>query len=95
MKLVRDKIPDIIRAEGRTAKTRIADNNEYVELLRAKLQEEVSEYTSSKNPEELADVLEVLRALAEHHLDDFSKLEMMRKEKERVRGSFKKRIILE
>ena len=95
MKLVRDNIPEIIRAEGRAVKTRIADNREYVELLRLKLQEEVTEYIGSRNPEELADVLEVIRALAEHHLDDFSNLETLRREKARVRGAFKARIILE
>lgn len=95
MKLVRDNIPEIIRAEGRDVKTRIADNREYITLLQLKLQEEVTEYCSSKNPEELADVLEVIRALAEHHLDDFSNLENLRREKARVRGAFKRRIVLE
>ena len=95
MKLIRDNIVEIMREEGKTPKTRIADNREYVELLRLKLQEEVKEYLDSKSPEELADVLEVLRALAEHHLDDFSNLESLRKEKARVRGGFKRRIVLE
>lgn len=95
VKLVRDHIPQLIRSEGRNPKTRIADNREYVDLLRLKLQEEVTEYLESKNPEELADVLEVIRALAEHHLDDFSNLETIRKEKARTRGAFKSRIILE
>ncbi len=95
MKLIRDNIPEIIRSEGRHVKTRIADNKEYVELLRLKLQEEVSEYVASRNPEELADVLEVVRALAEHHLDDFSNLENLRREKARVKGAFKSRIVME
>ena len=40
-KLVRDKIINIIESEGRIAKYRILDNNEYKQELNKKLQEEV------------------------------------------------------
>ena len=46
-KLVRDKITDIIEADGRIAKYRILDNNEYRQQLNSKLQEEVKEYLLS------------------------------------------------
>ena len=59
-KLVRDKITDIIEADGRKAKYRILDNNEYKEELNKKLQEEVKEYLEDKNVEELADIIEVI-----------------------------------
>ena len=43
-KLVRDNIPDIIRADGKTPVTRILDQEEYLNELDRKLQEEVAEY---------------------------------------------------
>lgn len=65
-KLVRDKIPQIIEAEGNKYEIRIADKDEHYELLEAKLQEEVKEYLDGKNLEELADVMKVLFGLAEN-----------------------------
>ena len=59
-KLVRDKIPDIIKAEGRTVKTRVLNDEEYRVELNKKLQEEVKEYLDDNNVEELADIVEVI-----------------------------------
>ena len=59
-KLVRDKITDIIEADGRIAKYRILDENEYRRELNKKLQEEVKEYLEDNNVEELADIVEVI-----------------------------------
>ncbi len=59
-KLVRDKITDIIESDGRIAKYRILDNNEYRKELNSKLQEEVKEYLDDNNVEELADIVEVV-----------------------------------
>ena len=62
-KLVRDKIPEIIRANGKDCKIRTLDRDEYIARLEEKLGEELSEYLESKEPEELADLLEVVDAL--------------------------------
>ena len=62
-KLVRDNIPDIIRADGKTPVTRILNQEEYLNELDRKLQEEVAEYQADKSMEELADILEVLSAI--------------------------------
>jgi len=65
-KLVRDKIPQIIRSTGQEPVIRTADAKEYGVRLRDKLREEVAEFLDSDSaPEELADVLEVVYALAE------------------------------
>jgi predicted house-cleaning noncanonical NTP pyrophosphatase (MazG superfamily) len=94
-KLVRDKIPAIIRAKGRVPKTHVATATEYRSRLTQKLVEEAMEYSQSKDPEELADILEVVRSLCTIHRTTFAKLESMRKAKAAERGSFKKRIILD
>lgn len=92
-KLVRDGIPDIIRATGGQPVVRVADDDEYRALLRDKLLEEVDEFLASGEPEELADVLEVLLALAaEHGLTDGA-LEDLRRDKHRDRGGFDARTV--
>ena len=64
-KLVRDKIPEIIEADGRSCKTVILSKEEYLKMVDAKLDEELAEYHKDQNIEELADLLEVLFAAAE------------------------------
>ena len=64
-KLVRDKIPEIIKADGRECEILIAAGEEKYKLLEEKLQEEVNEFLEDKNLEELADVMEVLFGLAD------------------------------
>ena len=64
-KLVRDKIPEIIEASGKTCETEILSDEEYLQMLDKKLDEELAEYHQEQNIEELADLLEVLYALVE------------------------------
>lgn len=94
-KLVRDKIPEIITANGQTPAIRILDKNEYRVELHKKLQEEVSEYLESVNAEELADILEVVYALGARLGVTSQELERLRLEKAQKRGGFEKRIFLE
>jgi len=94
-KLVRDKIPEIIKKKGGTPVTHIADEKEYQEKLYEKFREEVEEFLSHRDPEELADVLEVCYAVCELQGLDPAKLEELRKKKAEERGGFKERIILE
>ena len=57
-KLVRDRIPEIIRADGKTPIIRIMDDEEYVKELDRKLCEEVEEYRADRSIEEMADILD-------------------------------------
>lgn len=93
-KLVRDKIPEIIRSRGLEPVIWTASNGEYRVRLRDKLQEEVAEFLASDNdPEELADILEVLYALAERAGVDWQQLEKLRAVKAADRGGFAERIV--
>ena len=63
-KLVRDRIPEIIEASGNTCITEILSDSDYLRMIDAKLDEELAEYHKDQNIEELADLLEVIRAAA-------------------------------
>ncbi|MEV7203549.1 nucleoside triphosphate pyrophosphohydrolase [Streptomyces griseoluteus] len=95
-KLVRDRIPQIIREDGAEPVTYIAGSEEYRNRLRDKLGEEVREFLEAedaKAPEELADVLEVVHALAADLGVEAGQLEKIREAKASERGGFVDRII--
>jgi len=93
-KLVRDKIPQVIRSKGLEPVIYTASTEEYASRLRDKLREEVEEFIASDDdPEELADILEVLYALAGQAGTDQQQLEKLRAAKAEERGGFGDRII--
>lgn len=94
-KLIRDKIPEIIKQDRSVPITHIANDQEYWSKLKEKLKEEVDEFLRNSTEEELADVLEVINAICDFKKIDRQKLELLRKNKAKERGGFKKRIILE
>lgn len=94
-KLVRDKIPEIIKKNGEVPVTRIANNEEYWLKLKEKLKEEVDEFHKSESKEEIADILEVISAICDFKNIDKDEIEDIRKKKQEERGSFKEKIILE
>jgi len=95
-KLVRDKIPEVVKNKYlKTPVIHIAKKSEYEECLKNKLQEEVAEFLVDNNEEELADILEVVYALASVKNIGKAQLEEIRKKKFEERGGFEKKIILE
>lgn len=93
-KLVRDKIPQIIKEAGKTCNIRYADEKEQLKLLEEKLQEEVSEYMEAKNLEELADIMEVLFGLAKNIGFSEERLLKCREDKRNQRGGFEEGVVL-
>ncbi len=93
-KLVRDRIPEIIKADGKTCVTETLSDAKYLELLDAKLTEELSEYQEGKSLEELADLLEVMRAVVRARGWTWEQLEQIRREKAARRGGFEKKLLL-
>ncbi len=63
-KLVRDLIPSIIAKAGKGSSHHIADDKEYEQKLWEKLKEEVEEFKFVPCEEEMADILEVMEAIA-------------------------------
>lgn len=94
-KLVRDKIPEIIKAEGRNVKTKVLNDKEYRDELNKKLQEEVKEYLEDNNIEELADIVEVIYGILNSMDISIEEFEKIRKDKEEKRGAFKEKVFLE
>ena len=94
-KLVRYKIPDIIKFSGKQAVTHVLTDEEYLAELDRKLTEECAEYQADKSLEEMADVLEVLYAIAAAHGYSVEELERVRAEKSEKRGGFADKIFLE
>lgn len=91
-KLVRDRIPTIIEASGRVPKVRRLEPSELVSALIMKLEEEAQEFLAANHneqAEELADILEVVRALADQCGLDMSDLERIADTKRAERGGFK------
>ena|SRR3990167_8217438 len=94
-KLVRDKIPEIIRERRQTPIIHIANRQEYWATLKEKLKEEVEEFDKSENDEELADILEVMYAICEFKNIDRQDLEARREKKAKDKGKFTRKIILD
>lgn len=93
-KLVRDRIPEIIERSGNECKTRVLTDAEYIKMLDEKLTEELVEYRKDQNIEELADLMEVIFALAVARGYTLEELEAVRAEKAEKRGGFEKKLLL-
>lgn len=95
-KLVRDKIPDIIKSRGSMPIIRrIESDEEYLEALLDKDVEESLELASDTNLEELADKIEVLYAIGKAIGYTAKDIETARLKKLQERGGFEDRIFLE
>ena len=93
-KLVRDFIPNIIEADGKSCIYETLSDEDYIYLLDQKLNEELAEYQESKSLEEMADLLEVMQAVVKARGWALEELEQVRAAKAAKRGGFEKKILL-
>jgi predicted house-cleaning noncanonical NTP pyrophosphatase (MazG superfamily) len=98
-KLVRNKTYERLTKRKVTMKFRVVSSPEYQTLLKTKLVEETEEVSRARNQaeliSELADVLEVIHALAAAHTIPFETIEATRQEKQVSRGGFDHHIYAE
>ncbi|MET8049065.1 nucleoside triphosphate pyrophosphohydrolase [Streptosporangium sp. NPDC005286] len=97
-KLVRDRIPEIIEAAGKTAMVRVLDEAELVPALTAKLAEEAEELRQAGPDDrlgELADIHEVLMALTEVLGFSGEQVREAARRKRTERGGFSHRLWLD
>ena len=93
-KLVRDRIPEIIKGNGQECVAEILSDEDYIEALDKKLCEEMEEYQRDKSIDELADLLEVVYSVAKARGWSVEELENVRIKKAEKRGGFEDRIYL-
>lgn len=93
-KLIRDKIPEIIQASGKQCEVEVLDDNAYLQMVDAKLDEELAEYHADQNIEELADLLEVIYAAVTARGYTVEQLEQTRIRKREKNGGFEKKLLL-
>ena len=95
-KLIRDRIPEIMAANGEKAVTRVLSDEEFLTALENKLLEEVQEMrTGADKKMELADIYEVLDALIQVYGFSQEEILELKKKKRMERGGFEKRLFLE
>ena len=93
-KLVRDKIPEIIKKSGHKPIVYTADDEEYIKRLYDKLIEEIEEFKKNPSSEELADILEVCDAIMMYYGISSEDVKEIKNKKFKERGGFLNKIIL-
>lgn len=93
-KLIRDKIPEIIEKSGKKAVVDVLDAQTFIKYLDDKLTEELTEYLTSGDVEELVDLVEVIYAILKHKNVNIEDFESIRRKKSAERGAFNKRLKL-
>lgn len=94
-KLVRDKIPQLIKAEGKVPIfCKLTDNENFYNELCKKLVEETLEFVESGENEELADIVEVIEAILSYKNVTFSEIMQIKEEKATANGKFIERYFL-
>lgn len=98
-KLVRDNIPAIIQKDNKQCITRILQQDEYQVELKKKLVEEANEVNGATTVDdickELADVMEVVEAIASSYGLTMDTVNETKARKAETNGKFEKRIFLE
>ena len=91
-KLVRDKIPEILRLRGINYNSHIAKEEEYLEKLKEKYFEEMKEFFEENDKVELADILEITYAFRDYFDIDEELLEDLAKKAEYNKHEFQSKI---
>ncbi len=94
MKLVRDRIPEIMRNAGLDPNISVGKGKHYSFLLYSKMVEELGEFIDNPSPEEAADIYEVFVTLIRQHGLSFLDVATIANEKREKRGGFEEGFVL-
>lgn len=94
-KLIRDKVPELLKAKGAVAKVHEASSEEFEAALLEKLREEVLEFKNNKSQEQLADLLDVVDEIIKIEGWSMADVADARQSRLHEKGGFSKRLILE
>lgn len=93
-KAIRDRIPEIIAADGNQCNIEKVSDETFLKYLELKLVEESNEFITSGSLEEIADLLEVVYRIIELKGASFEEIEELREIKKYERGGFDENLIL-
>ena len=93
-KLVRDNIPDIIKAKNGICEVEILNDEDFHKALVEKLKEEVEEFEKDNNLEELADIYEVFTTLLMSKGLTLSDVQAAASKKRKKNGGFTRRLFM-
>ncbi len=97
-KLIRDRIPEILEAEGLRYEVARLDDEAFRAALLAKLLEEAGEAAAARDADglarELADLYEVIDAVLEAHGLDAAEVRALQARRREERGGFERRLEL-
>ena len=99
-KLVRDNIPEIIKADNAKPNFRILEQTEFVKELFNKLKEEVAECEQAQSDQaalmkEIGDIYQVLEAIIKNCGLDQAEILKLKAYRQANRGGFDKKLFLE
>ena len=99
-KLVRDNIPEIMKADNSEPTIRILDDEEFIVELFKKLQEESEELIQAKGnklemQKEIGDIYEVIDAIIDYYNLDKEAIIKLKQERKIKRGGFAKKVFLQ
>ena len=98
-KLIRDKIPEIIKKDNAVPKISELNDKEFKIALKEKLVEEAKELLEAKTDEEilneLSDVLQLIESIALNNNQSIAQVEKQKEKKKQERGGFDKKLFIE
>lgn len=94
VKLVRDKIPEILENSGKSCTIEVLDDQQMLEYLYVKFNEELYELFHCEELEGLADVMEVLFSIGKRYGYSEDDILNRRNEKKATHGSFNSNLLL-
>ena len=97
-KLIRDKIPEIIKKDGWNPIIKTLSKKQYLTALKKKILEEAEELIIAKKRKDVIDEIVDIQELLDHLVSEIKltklEIENQQKKKNEKRGRFKKRLFL-